>query len=169
MRLRDARNLAICHLRFLSELALLDFGVHFNATRSYTANVLRYRHLLLYGNVYRLSRGTRQLADIFAERLRAAREHRKLSQSELAEKTGLMPSAISHFETGRRSPSFANLKSLADALKVTTDYLIGRTDSMDMSHAAAIKLLRHAEKMSDEDLDAITKMAEVMAKKPKKA
>jgi ribosome-binding protein aMBF1 (putative translation factor) len=108
------------------------------------------------------------LADIFAERLRTARELRKMSQSDLAEKSGLLPSAVSHFETGRRSPSFANLKALSDALKVTTDYLIGRSDSMDVSNAVALKLLRHAQKMSAEDLETITRMAEVMAKKPKK-
>src|SRR5271155_5757347 len=108
------------------------------------------------------------MADFFAERLRAARELRKMSQSDLAEKTGLMPSAISHFETGRRSPSFANLKALSDALKVTTDYLIGRSDSMEVSNAVSIKLLRHAQKMSDEDLETITRMAEVMAKKQQK-
>ncbi len=108
------------------------------------------------------------MADIFADRLRAARELRKMSQSDLGEKTGLMPSAISHFETGRRSPSFANLKVLSDALKVTTDYLIGRSDSMEVSHAVSIKLLRHAQKMSAEDLETITQMAEVMARKHKK-
>ena len=108
------------------------------------------------------------MADIFAERLRAARELRKMSQSELAEKTGLMPSAVSHFETGRRSPSFANLKVLSDALNVTTDYLIGRSDYMEVSYAVSLKLLRHAEKMSDEDLETITRMAEMMAKKQTK-
>ncbi|MGA7915303.1 MAG: helix-turn-helix transcriptional regulator, partial [Candidatus Acidiferrales bacterium] len=108
------------------------------------------------------------MADIFAERLRTARELRKMSQSELAEKTGLLPSAVSHFETGRRSPSFANLKVLSDALSVTTDYLIGRSGSMEVSHAVSLKLLRHAQKMSDEDLETITRMAEMMAKKQQK-
>lgn len=108
------------------------------------------------------------MADIFAERLRTARELRKMSQSDLAREADLQPSAVSHFETGRRSPSFANLKALSDALKVTTDYLIGRSDEMIVSNAVAIKLLRHAEKMSDEDLDTITRMAEMMAKKQTK-
>ena len=108
------------------------------------------------------------MSDIFAERLRAARELRKMSQSDLAEKTGLLPSAVSHFETGRRSPSFANLKALSDALRVTTDYLIGRSDAMNVSSSVAMKLLRHAEKMSDEDLDTITRMAEMMARKKAK-
>lgn len=54
---------------------------------------------------------------------------RKLSQSEMAQLTGLQPSAISHFETGTRKPSFDNLRRLSDALEVTTDYLLGRTDN----------------------------------------
>ena len=51
-----------------------------------------------------------------------------LSQSDLASKTGLKQVAISLFETGRRAPSFGNLKRLADALEVTTDYLMGRSE-----------------------------------------
>ncbi len=39
---------------------------------------------------------------------------------------------------------------------------------MELSSAVSIKLLRHAQKMSDEDLETITRMAEVMAKKQQK-
>jgi transcriptional regulator with XRE-family HTH domain len=108
------------------------------------------------------------MSNVFAERLRTARERRKLSQAELAEKADLQPSAVSHFETGRRSPSFANLKALSDALKVTTDYLIGRTDDLNVSSAVTLKLLRSAHKMSAEDLETITRMADMMAKKQTK-
>src|SRR5712692_5134768 len=105
------------------------------------------------------------MSDIFSERLRIARELRNLSQSELAEKAELHTSAISHFETGRRAPSFQNLKALSDALDVTTDYLIGRTNDLNLSDAAALKLFRHAEKMSGEDLETLTKIAKLMADK----
>jgi transcriptional regulator with XRE-family HTH domain len=108
------------------------------------------------------------MSNIFAERLRTARELRKMSQAELAQEAKLQPSAISHFETARRSPSFQNLKALSDALNVTTDYLIGRTDDFKNSNAVSLKLLRHAEKMSDEDLETLTSMAEMMARKQKK-
>ena len=108
------------------------------------------------------------MPNVFAERLRIARELRKLSQSELAEVADLQPSAISHFETGRRSPSFQNLKALSDALNVTTDYLIGRTDDLNVSNAVSLKLLRSARKMSAEDLETITRMADMMAKKQTK-
>jgi transcriptional regulator with XRE-family HTH domain len=105
------------------------------------------------------------MANDFSERLRIARELRKLSQAELAEKANLQPSAISHFESGRRSPSFQNLKALADALKITTDYLIGRTDDLNLSDAVALKLYRHANKMSGADLETLTNIAEMLAQK----
>ena len=61
----------------------------------------------------------------FCGRLRIARKMRGLSQGELASRAGLQPSAISHFEAGRRVPSCANLIRLAKALEVTSDALLG--------------------------------------------
>lgn len=66
--------------------------------------------------------------NIFTQRLLDARRLRDLNQEELAKRAGLKPSAISHFETGSRKPSFDNLRRLSDALEVTTDYLLGRAD-----------------------------------------
>jgi transcriptional regulator with XRE-family HTH domain len=108
------------------------------------------------------------MSKIFAERLRTARDMRKLSQGDLAEKTGFQPSAISHFETEGRSPSFDNLKRLADALNVTTDYLLGRTEHPTLSGPALDKMARHAEHFTDEDLRALENMAEALAKKNRK-
>lgn len=109
----------------------------------------------------------------FPDRLRHARETlRKLSQSELAELSGLQPSAVSHFETGRRSPSFDNLKRLADALHVTTDYLLGRVDEPKATTRTAAgpavdKLFRDAEKMSQDDFQTLANFADMLAKKNK--
>src|SRR5215472_3161946 len=108
------------------------------------------------------------MPDPFPERLRAARQLRGLSQSELADKAGLQPSAVSHFETGRRAPSFDNLKVLSDTLQVTTDYLMGRVNEPNLTGPVANQLFRHAEKMSTNDLDTLTSFAEMLAKKAKK-
>ena len=81
--------------------------------------------------------------EVFRRRLRIARTARNLSQSELARRADLQASAVSHFETGTRNPSFHNLKRLADALRVTTDYLLGRTDLMDAPAATVDRLHRH--------------------------
>ena len=72
---------------------------------------------------------SKQSVEIFAKRLRAARDLRGLNQRELAERCGLPPSSIAHFEGADRSPSLENLGRLASALEVTADYLIGRSDA----------------------------------------
>jgi transcriptional regulator with XRE-family HTH domain len=103
----------------------------------------------------------------FPTRLKTARESRGLSQGELAGKTGLQPSAISHFETGGRSPSFDNLRRLADALNVDTDYLLGRTGEPSISGPAVGKIFRHGANLTEEDLKAIEAMADALAKRNK--
>lgn len=66
-------------------------------------------------------------SEVFKDRLRVARENlRQMTQAELARAIGLPPSSIAHFESGARKPSFDNLRKLANALNVTTDYLVGQ-------------------------------------------
>lgn len=102
----------------------------------------------------------------FPHRLRSARDLRALSQEDLARKTGLQPSAISHFETGARKPSFDNLRRLADALEVTTDYLIGRVD--DVAAAAPPgELFRQLGQLSDSDRGTIKILVDQLARKAK--
>jgi transcriptional regulator with XRE-family HTH domain len=105
------------------------------------------------------------MKQIFSLRLKAARDLRKMSQADLATKSGLQPSAISHFETGNRSPSFDNLKRLADALTVTTDYLLGRAEDPGASGPEAGSLFRHAENLSADDFKTLESMAKVLAEK----
>lgn len=110
---------------------------------------------------------SKRTSETFPERLRTARELRKLSQAQVAEKSGLQPSAVSHFETGQRAPSFENLKRLADALDVTTDYLLGRTVEPAATGPNVDRLFRHAERMSAGDLEMLADFAELLAKRRK--
>jgi transcriptional regulator with XRE-family HTH domain len=103
---------------------------------------------------------------VFPERLRAAREKRGLSQGELAARAGLQASAISHFETGSRKPSFDNLRRLADALNVTTDYLLGRVTEAE-ALAGADKLHRHLERLTSADRDIAEDFLKLLASKGK--
>ena len=99
---------------------------------------------------------------VFSQRLKEIRELRGLSQSELAAKAKLQPTAISHFETDTRSPSFDNLRRLADALNVSTDYLIGRVDEPAIAGPDAKNLFRGVEKLSESDLEAIRMMKDAL-------
>jgi transcriptional regulator with XRE-family HTH domain len=100
--------------------------------------------------------------DKFPERLREARATRELSQEALAKRADLQPSAISHFETGARKPSFDNLRRLADALEVTTDYLLGRVNEMHET-AEADRLHRHLSKLSAADRDVADNILKAFA------
>ena len=104
---------------------------------------------------------------IFPDNLKKIREIKGLSQTELAKRSGLQPSAVSHFETGRRAPSFDNLKRLADILEVTTDFLIGREIDPTTSGPTLQSIFRNAQEMADEDRQKLAEFAEFLANKKK--
>lgn len=107
-------------------------------------------------------------SEVFPRHLREAREKRGLSQGDLARRTGLKASAISHFETGTRKPSFDNLRRLADALEITTDYLLGRvTDAQAL--AGADTLHRHFDRLTSADRKFAANVIQLLAEKDKDA
>lgn len=107
---------------------------------------------------------SRPPSEIFSQRLRDARERRGLSQGGLAGLAGLQAAAVSHFETGTRKPSFDNLRRLADALEITTDYLLGRVDS-DQALAGADAVHRHFDQLTHEDRKFAEEMIRLLAAK----
>ena len=66
----------------------------------------------------------------FGQRLARCRKQLGLEQQELAKEANVPAPSISHYERGRRKPSLENLVRLADALSVSIDFLLGRTDAM---------------------------------------
>ena len=102
----------------------------------------------------------------FQERLKEARALRQWSQSELAERANLPLSSIAHFEIGSRKPSFDNLRRLAIALDVTTDYLIGRANSPEMSESGN-PFFRYASHLTGSDLELAEDFLKVLAKRNK--
>jgi transcriptional regulator with XRE-family HTH domain len=71
-------------------------------------------------------------SDLFKDRLTLTREYRGWSQPELASLSGVSETSISHYENGSRMPSCDALVRLANCLEVTTDYLLGRADDMQL-------------------------------------
>jgi transcriptional regulator with XRE-family HTH domain len=102
------------------------------------------------------------MQDGFAERLKQLRQQKKLSQTELAEIVGLHYNHIGRYERGVSRPAADALKRLADALGVTTDYLIdGTTEQAAKASFADRELLRQfqeVEKLSEEDKLVIKKL-----------
>lgn len=66
---------------------------------------------------------------MFPERLKAIREERSLSRSQLASLVGASTSAIARWELGMREPKFEMLRKLCDIMDVSSDYLLGRAEN----------------------------------------
>lgn len=58
-------------------------------------------------------------------RIRVWREYRGLSASTLAERAGIAQPFLSQIETGKREGTLATLRSIAEALSLTLDDLVG--------------------------------------------
>lgn len=61
----------------------------------------------------------------FATRLRERRTKNDWTQEQVAEWAGMDPTALSHFEAGRRLPSCENLFKLCQGLRCSADDLLG--------------------------------------------
>ena len=107
--------------------------------------------------------------DIFPKRLKEARDMRELTQTELGAKASLPSTSIAHFEAGKRKPSFDNLRKLAEALEVTTDYLLGRMDKPSMSESASEVIFRDFERMTEYDKEIVKVFIKMMADKRKES
>jgi transcriptional regulator with XRE-family HTH domain len=107
----------------------------------------------------------RQPSEIFQERLRTAREQlRKWSQSDLANRAGMPSSSIAHFEAGSRKPSFDTLRRLANALEVTTDFLLGRVDNPGLAEAGD-PLYRDVGKLTGHDRELAKDFLKMLAER----
>jgi len=115
---------------------------------------------------WRFIMNEKQPSDIFSERIRSERKKLGLEQAELAVKAGLPATSISHFEGGTRKPSFDNLRRLAQALRVSTDYLLGRVDSPEMTKQSD-PLYRDIQKLTEDDRQLAESFMQMLAERRK--
>ena len=66
--------------------------------------------------------------DLFKERLKALREAKGLTQTQLSEKLNIGRTSVSNYELGLRTPDIDVLADMANFFNVTTDYLTGRSN-----------------------------------------
>ena len=97
--------------------------------------------------------------ETIAQRISRARRHLNINQKELAKKANITEASLSRYENGIREPKSAVLTRLAEALEVSTDYLLGLSENRtyedsDISNKSEkdIKvILENAEKMLKQD------------------
>ena len=67
--------------------------------------------------------------DKFAQLIKELRNEKKQTQKDMAELLGIKLRAYQYYESGTHYPEVPNLIKLADYFGVSTDYLLGRSDS----------------------------------------
>jgi transcriptional regulator with XRE-family HTH domain len=91
----------------------------------------------------------------FASRLKQLRTQRNLSQSELAKQVGVHYNHIGRYERGQSKPTAQTLTKLAEALSVSTDFLMeGNANEAAKATFQDRELLmqfKQVEQLSDED------------------
>ena len=104
---------------------------------------------------------------MIGQRVRQLREERGWNQSELAAEAGLTPAAVSQIEGDKRKPSAETLNGLADALEVSTDFLMGRKPDEEFLGEAeeARGLLRGIHELSAEDRKTVRAMVDALRRK----
>ncbi len=85
-------------------------------------------------------------------RLRLLRYQRKLTQKQVAERTGIDNSTLSGYETGNVTPSLENVVKLAQVYKTSSDYLLG------IDNRAPIVI---EEKLSDENMARLAQLVDL--------
>ena len=82
------------------------------------------------------------------KRFRSLREKAARTQKELASRLNVPNQNISNYERGFRQPDYETLQKLADYYDVSTDYLLGRTDTLkkeNNDNAESIKFFKNPE------------------------
>lgn len=64
----------------------------------------------------------------FGARLRSAREQLGVTRDDFAKQIGIQYSALAKYESSSREPDFETLVLIANALRVSTDYILGCTE-----------------------------------------
>ncbi len=90
---------------------------------------------------------TQNMPRIVPTRLRKARTRASLTQTALAKRVGTASTQISMLESGNSTASLRNAARIAEALNVSTDYLVGRANdprrTADLIHELQLAEQRH--------------------------
>ena len=90
-----------------------------------------------------------------ADRIRYLRDKAGLTQSDLAKKLGISPSAVTSWEMSLSSPSLAHIIEMTEIFHVSADYLISSEQ----------KLLLDLTPLSNEEREIVIKLVACLAEK----
>lgn len=85
------------------------------------------------------------------QRLKSTREYLNLSQQQVAERTGILRSAVSDIERGVRKVDIMELKKLAKLYRLSVSYFLDDDEAADAGEHALAGLPRTRQKLTEGD------------------
>lgn len=89
------------------------------------------------------------------EKLKSLRIEKKLTQKQVADRIGLAISAVSSYESGTHYPSYDVLVKLARIFHVSTDYLLGMTDTRNVDVTG----------LNDNEIELVSQLVDMLRSK----
>lgn len=93
-------------------------------------------------------------------RLKELREKKGLTQQEVADELGIAIRALQTYEQGLREPKYELLIRFADYYNVSIDYLLGRTEVMNMASTDMLNFLGLSEQAKNSTPDEMVTLIE---------
>lgn len=103
----------------------------------------------------------------FGEKISKLKKLKKMSQVELAEKTGISRDAISKYERGDVIPSIEYAKRIADVLGVSLDYLVSESDQEEVLDNEAVKRIKEVQQLPNQDKEKIFSVIDALIRDTK--
>lgn len=114
------------------------------------------------------------MTSTLGKKLKLLRSKKKLSQREFGKVFSLAESTIGMYERDERKPDYDTLKRFADYFEVTTDYLLGQSDTPNMSEQEEFEAFANDPELKrwykelpnskEEDLQALKQMWDIIKK-----
>ncbi len=101
----------------------------------------------------------------FSDRLKQLREEHGMDREQLAARLGMSYSTVAKYEAGTRFPDQQTLLKLAEIFNVSTDYLLGRSDSDELPQTIAPYLPEGFDELSPEAKQEILNFVEYIMHK----
>lgn len=108
-------------------------------------------------------------AEEFAARIKELRSNKHVTQSDVADATGIPRSTIAHYELGKRLPDYESIVALCSYYSVSADYLINpfATSCEAESSPATTRLLNTVRSMDEDQISLVVDLAEAVKKHTK--
>jgi transcriptional regulator with XRE-family HTH domain len=90
-----------------------------------------------------------------SEKIRLTRQQKKMSQGELSKKSGVNLKSLSRYELGTSVPPADVLKNIADALEVSTDYLVSDNGQVQIKDKELFKKFELIQEMEGDTKNMI--------------